>query len=455
MKKITLIARKCSVLAVALVLSSFSVLQAQEERIAVLQEPFVILLDPSDGTILDPEFIDLTPLDQGTPKDILQVGQEIWISDQLEDRIDRFDLDGILISSISTGLDNVKGMELVDGEVWICNSGTGNGAPGDAIVRLDLDGNSLGFYPTDGSIFDIIDVGGEVYISYIIGDTKIERRDYDGNILGNIVEEGVVSFIQQMELNPDNNSLYAAVFSPLGANEPGLYEFSIADGSILNYWDEGGLRGVINLEEPNMVLISSAAGYRSLNTTTGVSTPIGTAASSQYFGRLNLAGCIAPDAPTGEAMQSFTEGATLEDIVVSPTSVTWFATEQDATTLTDPLSLDTVLEDNTTYYAVTVEGDCASEPFAVTVFIVLGLDEFDTDAVVIYPNPASTVVHIRHEGEAIDRVSVYSLLGQRVIDMPVNSNATRIDISGLAAGVYVVKLEVGAAQKVVQIVKSN
>ena len=227
-----------------------------QQRIASLQEPFVVLLDPSDGTVIDPTFIDLSPLAQGTPKAMIQVGDEIWISDQLEDRIDRFDLAGTYLSTIggqvsNGGLDNIKGMALVNNsEVWVTNAGSNNDAPGDAIVRFDLDGNNLGFFATSGSqsSFDVIDVGGEVYISYISTESKIERRDYSGNVLGNIVEEGVVQFIQQLELNSGNNSVYAAVFSSLGGNPSGLYEFAVSDGAILNYWGaEGSLRGVAEI----------------------------------------------------------------------------------------------------------------------------------------------------------------------------------------------------------------
>jgi len=460
MKKTTLIIQKSISLCVTVMLFAITTLQAQEERIAVIQEPFIILLDPDDGTILDPEFIDLTPLSQGTPKDILQVGEEIWISDQLEDRIDRFDLEGVYVSTIEgvdVGLDNIRGLEIVDDEIWVTNAGSNNGAPGNAIVRLDFDGALIGFYPTtdDGSIFDIVDVGDEVYISYISADTKIERRDYDGNVLGNIVGEGVVSFIQQMELNPTNNSIYTAVFSSLGANDSGLYEFSIDDGTILNYWDEGALRGVISVGDAGNLLISSGAGYRLFDPSTGTSTPIGMAESAQYFGRLNLAACTPPDTPTGEAMQTFTEGATLADIVVTPSDVTWFASEEDATTLTDPLDITTELVDNTTYYAVNIVDECPSAPFAVTVNVVLGVDEFDASTVIMYPNPANSTVHIRHQGDVIENLSVYSLLGQKVIDLSVNSNEIDLDISSLAAAVYLVKLQIGATQKVVQVVKSN
>ncbi len=93
----------------------------------------------------------------------------------------------------SRGMDNIKGMEVVNGRIWVTNAGSMNGAPGDTIIRFDTNGSNLGFIDTAGeSSFDIVDAGnGEVYISYINTATKIERRDYDGNILGNIVNPGV------------------------------------------------------------------------------------------------------------------------------------------------------------------------------------------------------------------------------------------------------------------------
>ena len=261
--------------------------QAQE-RIALIQEPLVILIDPADGSVVDPSFIDLTPLSQGTPKGLIQVGEEIWITDQIEDRIDRFDLNGNYLSTISGGMDNIKGLALVNNsEIWVTNAGTNNGAPGDSMIRFDTAGTNLGFIDTEpDSSFDIIDTGTDVLISYINAGSRVERRDYSGNFIENVVAAGVVSFIQQIEVNTDNNTLYAAVFSTAGANDPGLYEFDIDSGNILNYWDVGSLRGVARLDNGN-VLFSSGANVNILDPTSGVVTPVnGTA--SQYFGRLDL-----------------------------------------------------------------------------------------------------------------------------------------------------------------------
>lgn len=101
-----------------------TVFQAKsQEVIAVINEPNVVLLDPFDGSVLNSAFIDLTPLNQGQPKDITQVGEEIWITDQTADRIDRFDLTGTFLSTINTGLDNIKGLAVIGSEVWVTNAG--------------------------------------------------------------------------------------------------------------------------------------------------------------------------------------------------------------------------------------------------------------------------------------------------------------------------------------------
>lgn len=157
-----------------------------QEYIAVIQDPYVVLLNAETGAVENPEFINLTPQDPGTPKGIRQVGNEIWITDQINDVIFRYDMTGNYISTVSGNLDNIKGIDVInDSEIWVANAGSSNGAPGDAVVRFDTEGNYLGYYPSGGkSSFDILDnKNGEVYISYINGGSPIERWDYSGNFL--------------------------------------------------------------------------------------------------------------------------------------------------------------------------------------------------------------------------------------------------------------------------------
>lgn len=436
MKKTTF----CKFAVLAFILFNVLIVKAQE-TIAVIQEPFVLLINPEDGSIVDPEFIDLTPLNQATPKAIIQVDDEIWVSDQIEDAIFRFDIDGNFLSSISSGLDNIKGMAVVDDtEVWVTNAGSNNNAPGNSIVRFDIDGTNLGFFDTSsvGSAFDIIDTGSEVYIGYIGANTKIEVRDYDGTVTGEIVGTGVVTFIQQIELNTNDNSVYAAVFSSNGANTSGLYEFSIADGSILNYYNEGSLRGVSQLDDGN-VLISGGNDISLLDTTTNTSTVISSGGSSQFFTRLEFTVCNTPDTPTGASTQTFEEGATLADIVVNPTDVTWFASEDDAMANLNPLPLTTPLINDTTYYAVNIVEDCLSMPFPVTVTVTLNVNELNPTNLKLYPNPSEDYVHLSYS-DTIDKIIITNILGQEIYENKINLETTIIDILSYDRGTYFITI---------------
>lgn len=432
-------------------LLSFNINEAQE-RYAVIQSPNVILLDVITGEIVDPAFFEI--LNPDTPKALLQVGDEIWITHQLGDRIDRYDLEGNFISSISGGLDNIRGLGIVNNsEVWVTNAGSNNGAPGDAIVRFDFDGNNLGFFlttPQSTSPFDVIDNGdGEVYISYS-SSNNIERRDYDGNFIANIVEPGVVNFIQQIEVE-EPGVILAAVFSIIsGGNQNGIYRFSESDGSILDYWSEGNLRGVASLGNGE-ILWSSGAGVHRLNPDTGISTLL-SGGSSQYFGRLNLDGCTPPPAPTGAPEQTFSQGATLADIVVDPEDVTWFATEADAIAGTNPLPLNTVLVDGETYYAVNIIDGCLSEPFAVTVTITLGTNDFDDTNFTFYPNPTNGAIQLNYNS-LINEVTVSNLLGQILVSKKTDSNQVEIDLSSLPNAIYIIRVISENGSKVVKVIK--
>lgn len=443
--------KKLLSLSLFVIISVFKI--TAQDVIAVINEPNIVLLDAFDGSIINPSFIDLTPLNQGQPKDITQVGEEIWITDQTADRIDRFDLTGIYLSTIDTGLDNIKGLSVIGSEVWVTNAGTNNGAPGSAIVRLDYQGNVLGNLPTVGSSFDILDVGNnEVYISYIGNDTRIERRDYQGNLLGDLVQTGVVTFIQQLELAPNNNSVFAAVFSNNGANIAGLYEFSRVNGTIVDFWQEGSLRGVMPLGN-GQILLSAGTNYgvKILDPASGNTTQLWPE-SSQYFTKLNLSPCNTPPTPVGAANQTFNEGATIEDIVVDPSDVIWFATESDALNNTNPLAPGTLL-DNATYYAIQIVDGCPSLPLAVTITInVLGISEWADGVIKMAPNPAADVVNFS-ASNFVQHFSVFNNMGQMLMEDSVQGFEGRIDVSSLPSGVYFIKFSGKKGEKTLALMR--
>src|SRR5437870_13794377 len=74
----------------------------------------VVLFDPVNGSVVNPNYFTLA---SGTPVHAMQVGSEIWVSEQIGDRISRWSLTGTPLGAIgggtTGGLDNVRGMEQV------------------------------------------------------------------------------------------------------------------------------------------------------------------------------------------------------------------------------------------------------------------------------------------------------------------------------------------------------
>ena len=75
--------------------------------------------------------------------------------------------------------------------------------------------------------------------------------------------------------------------------------------------------------------------------------------------------------------------------------------------------------------------------FTLTV-LALGVDENIKINTVIYPNPATNQITIKGEFDTNESISVYNLLGQKVLDHTINANEETINISKLATGVYTI-----------------
>jgi hypothetical protein len=55
-----------------------------------------------------------------------------------------------------------------------------------------------------------------------------------------------------------------------------------------------------------------------------------------------------------------------------------------------------------------------------------------------YPNPAKDIINLS-AAKNIDKIEIYTLLGQQVKSIPLNSNSAKVNVSGLSKGVYLVK----------------
>jgi hypothetical protein len=71
----------------------------------------------------------------------------------------------------------------------------------------------------------------------------------------------------------------------------------------------------------------------------------------------------------------------------------------------------------------------------------LSVDEFDEERIVVYPNPTKALVYFNNENGIYKTASLVNQLGQVVVkpfDCGLGDN--RIDLSGLNAGVYYLKI---------------
>lgn len=81
----------------------------------------------------------------------------------------------------------------------------------------------------------------------------------------------------------------------------------------------------------------------------------------------------------------------------------------------------------------------------------LGVNEFNNESFVVYPNPSSGIVSINTTGGTVKRVRVLNGLGQEVLPMmDLVEDNTVVDLSGLMVGVYWMVLELGDGRQVVK-----
>jgi hypothetical protein len=257
----------------------------------------VLELDPQTGAVLNGSFItdanSAATYDFQTPRAAIQVGSQIWVSDQSPNinAIYRFDLSGQYLGRIGGnvaggGLSNVRGMRFIDGTVYVVNAGTDNGAPGAAIVKFDAAGNLLGSFSTlaqagtvGASPWDIVSYNGQLLVSDGTS-RKLQLYNLDGSYAGAFTA-AINNIPQQMFVRANGEVLLAANGSqPL--NSYGLYQIG-SDGSVLHSWTGSpglGTRGVYELGNGRFLI--SEAGGNSATRGLGTIDPAGAYSNSNF-----------------------------------------------------------------------------------------------------------------------------------------------------------------------------
>lgn len=161
-----------------------------------------------------------------------------------------------------------------------------------------------------------------------------------------------------------------------------------------------------------------------------------------------------PAAPTGDANQTVESGATIADLTVNGQNVVWYESEANALADISPLSSTTVLDDATYYAMQTINGCRSIAPLAVTVTVtVLGVNDFDLAGLKFYPNPVTDFVNISNTA-SISAINVFNMLGQRVISKTPNNLETKIDMSALPRGTYLLEIDSEGKSAKIKLVKN-
>ncbi|RZJ66923.1 MAG: T9SS type A sorting domain-containing protein [Flavobacterium sp.] len=96
-------------------------------------------------------------------------------------------------------------------------------------------------------------------------------------------------------------------------------------------------------------------------------------------------------------------------------------------------------------------GDCSVMSSCITV-TQLGVGDFAHSKFEIYPNPVTDILNIGYTTD-FKSVEVFNMIGQQVMTKNVNASATQLDMSGLPAGTYLVKVEADNASKTIKVIK--
>lgn len=82
----------------------------------------------------------------------------------------------------------------------------------------------------------------------------------------------------------------------------------------------------------------------------------------------------------------------------------------------------------------------------------LGIEENSLDGFTFYPNPAQDIINISAKS-TVEKIGIYSLLGQEVMQLSPEQKSPSLNVSSLASGVYVMKVEVDGQIGTYKIIK--
>lgn len=254
----------------------------------------IMLFSEADGSLLDINWL----TDAGavgwfftTPKEAMQIGNEIWVSDQVADAVHRFDLNRNFLSSITAHpaggtLDNIRGFGYDGSKMYLSVFTSDTARRGVAIY--DLNGNPTGFHQnTAASYFDIGPFMGDYLVTNSTSNNVERRNAGDGSFISNFAT-GIV-FPQQVEVLADNSVLAVSTIAADGIE--GVYHFN-SDMTLRRFIDTQLIKNAFGEQVPRAAWLLDNGEYL-ITTSIGVFRTNGagfdrltTGTDAQFIGRL-------------------------------------------------------------------------------------------------------------------------------------------------------------------------
>lgn len=276
----------------------------------------IVTFSPVDGSVINSNLFGLSSATNATPVSAIAVGSEIWVSEQVGDKISRYDGTGTLLGTVGVGiLDNCRGITLVNGVVYAANDGTAFGA-GDTLVRFDTSGNHLGNYSTAGlntSPFYVLEHNGTLLTSSSSPNDDIHRFNMDGTSAGTFYN-AANSFGEQMAIATNGDILVSWFTSnKVARHDP-------VTGAEISSFPASGARGVYQLSNGN-ILWSNGSGVNVYDVNLATSTQV-YVGGGRFFSLMGSASTqnLSGDLILGDTVAAFANARTMSYSVIQGTA---------------------------------------------------------------------------------------------------------------------------------------
>lgn len=229
----------------------------------------VVAFSPVDGSLISPA---LFAIPNTTQQGIVQVGNEIWISEQGGDRVVRYDVCGNALGSMGPtlplgGMDNIRGMTFSGGIVYVTNWSGGNGATPDSLVMFDPAGNHLGTLALSSSPspFSVLPFQGDLLVMSGDPGDRVHRYTLAGVSVGTFNDSAELGFTHA-SAPASNGDVWVSTFT-----SDTICRLD-ATGAIVQTVPADNARGIFELQNGNLLWTTGNGGTYVHDMATGVNT---------------------------------------------------------------------------------------------------------------------------------------------------------------------------------------